>query len=89
MFSDMDFLGWYTTGDVPTDSDIHVHRQVPIVTYVVVNDVCEQWDLILPAQTTSNQETSLLSLNCALFVLNTLKGGLLRKIKKYTFISTS
>jgi len=42
VFSDMDFLGWYTTGDVPTDSDIHVHRQVPIVTYVVVNDICEQ-----------------------------------------------
>ena len=28
VFSDMDFLGWYTTGDSPTESDIHVHRQV-------------------------------------------------------------
>lgn len=28
VFSEMDFLGWYTTGDSPTDSDIHVHRQI-------------------------------------------------------------
>ncbi|KAL4225248.1 COP9 signalosome complex subunit 6 [Mactra antiquata] len=28
VFSEMDFLGWYTTGDGPTDSDIHVHRQI-------------------------------------------------------------
>lgn len=28
VFSEMDFLGWYTTGDNPTDSDIHVHRQI-------------------------------------------------------------
>lgn len=24
----MDFLGWYTTGGAPTESDIHVHRQI-------------------------------------------------------------
>jgi COP9 signalosome complex subunit 6 len=23
----MDFLGWYTTGDAPTDKDLEVHRQ--------------------------------------------------------------
>nr|CAG4648030.1 EOG090X08T4 [Moina brachiata]SVE93099.1 EOG090X08T4 [Moina brachiata] len=28
VFSDMDFLGWYTTGGAPTESDIHVHRQI-------------------------------------------------------------
>ncbi|XP_053404480.1 COP9 signalosome complex subunit 6-like isoform X2 [Mercenaria mercenaria] len=28
VFSEMDFLGWYTTGDDPTNSDIHVHRQI-------------------------------------------------------------
>lgn len=24
----MDFLGWYTTGGAPTESDIHVHKQI-------------------------------------------------------------
>lgn len=24
----MDFLGWYTTGDTPTERDIAVHRQI-------------------------------------------------------------
>ncbi|XP_029633510.1 COP9 signalosome complex subunit 6 isoform X3 [Octopus sinensis] len=28
VFSDMDFLGWYTTGGPPTLSDIKVHRQM-------------------------------------------------------------
>ena len=28
VFSDMDFLGWYTTGDVPNEADIKVHKQV-------------------------------------------------------------
>ncbi|KAL3848444.1 hypothetical protein ACJMK2_019301 [Sinanodonta woodiana] len=28
VFSDMDFLGWYTTGDDPTGSDIRVHQQI-------------------------------------------------------------
>lgn len=28
VFSDMDFLGWYTTGDTPTDKDIAIHRQI-------------------------------------------------------------
>nr|CAG4646381.1 EOG090X08T4 [Macrothrix elegans] len=28
VFSDMDFLGWYTTGDIPNESDIHVHKQI-------------------------------------------------------------
>jgi COP9 signalosome complex subunit 6 len=28
VFSDMDFLGWYTTGDSPNFSDIHVHKQI-------------------------------------------------------------
>ncbi|XP_013393595.1 COP9 signalosome complex subunit 6 isoform X1 [Lingula anatina] len=28
VFSDMDFLGWYTTGEMPDESDITVHRQV-------------------------------------------------------------
>lgn len=28
VFSEMDFLGWYTTGDVPDDSDIKIHKQI-------------------------------------------------------------
>lgn len=28
VFSEMDFLGWYTTGDMPNDRDIKVHRQI-------------------------------------------------------------
>lgn len=28
VFSEMDFLGWYTTGDLPTPADIHVHKQI-------------------------------------------------------------
>jgi hypothetical protein len=30
VFSDMDFLGWYTTGEQPTSSDINVHKQVSV-----------------------------------------------------------
>lgn len=26
----MDFLGWYTTGEQPTASDINVHKQVSV-----------------------------------------------------------
>ncbi|XP_011138256.1 COP9 signalosome complex subunit 6 [Harpegnathos saltator] len=28
VFSDMDFLGWYTTGDMPNERDIRVHKQL-------------------------------------------------------------
>jgi len=28
VFSDMDFIGWYTTGDVPSSTDIKVHKQI-------------------------------------------------------------
>ncbi|XP_072447688.1 COP9 signalosome complex subunit 6 isoform X4 [Chiloscyllium punctatum] len=28
VFKDMEFLGWYTTGGPPDESDIHVHKQV-------------------------------------------------------------
>jgi len=28
VFSDMDFLGWYSTGDSPSPQDISVHRQI-------------------------------------------------------------
>ena len=28
VFSDLDFLGWYTTGDATTETDIKVHKQV-------------------------------------------------------------
>uniref|UniRef100_A0A1B6GFA5 COP9 signalosome complex subunit 6 n=1 Tax=Cuerna arida TaxID=1464854 RepID=A0A1B6GFA5_9HEMI len=28
VFSEMDFLGWYTTGDAPDDSDIKIHKQI-------------------------------------------------------------
>lgn len=28
VFSDMDFIGWYTTGDTPTSIDIKIHKQI-------------------------------------------------------------
>lgn len=28
VFSDMDFLGWYTTGGLPNEKDIKVHKQI-------------------------------------------------------------
>ncbi|KAG8221929.1 hypothetical protein J437_LFUL002488 [Ladona fulva] len=28
VFSDLDFLGWYTTGDAPDDVDIKIHKQI-------------------------------------------------------------
>jgi len=28
VFSDLDFLGWYTNGDSPTEADIKVHKQI-------------------------------------------------------------
>ena len=28
VFSDMDFLGWYTSGDTPDDKDIKIHKQI-------------------------------------------------------------
>lgn len=28
VFSDMDFLGWYTTGEMPTPADVNIHKQI-------------------------------------------------------------
>jgi COP9 signalosome complex subunit 6 len=28
VFSEMDFLGWYTTGSMPNERDIKVHKQI-------------------------------------------------------------
>lgn len=28
VFKDLDFLGWYTTGNRPTDQDIKIHKQI-------------------------------------------------------------
>lgn len=28
VFKEMEFLGWYTTGGPPDQSDIHIHKQV-------------------------------------------------------------
>lgn len=28
VFSDMDFIGWYITGDVPNMTDIKIHKQI-------------------------------------------------------------
>lgn len=33
VFSEQDFLGWYTTGDGTTDADIKIHKQVYIYFY--------------------------------------------------------
>lgn len=32
VFKDLDFLGWYTTGGAPNDSDIKIHRQMCAIT---------------------------------------------------------
>lgn len=24
----MDFLGWYTTGEIPTQGDVNIHKQI-------------------------------------------------------------
>lgn len=31
VFSDLDFLGWYTTGEGPTEQDIKVHKQICVI----------------------------------------------------------
>lgn len=31
MFSTLDFLGWYTTGEAPTDQEIKVHKQICLI----------------------------------------------------------
>lgn len=28
VFSDMDFIGWYTTGDAANPTDIKIHKQI-------------------------------------------------------------
>lgn len=28
VFSELDFIGWYTTGETPTDKDLAIHRQI-------------------------------------------------------------
>ena len=28
VFSEMDFLGWYSTGEAPTEDDIEIHKQI-------------------------------------------------------------
>lgn len=28
VFSDMDFIGWYITGDTPNSLDIKIHKQI-------------------------------------------------------------
>lgn len=49
VFSEMDFLGWYTTGDSPTPADIKVHKQIfqinesPI--FLMLNPVAKNTDL--------------------------------------------
>jgi len=37
----MDFLGWYTTGEEPTSSDINVHKQVSVQNKQVSS--CHTW----------------------------------------------
>ena len=39
VFSDLDFLGWYTTGEAPTPSDIKIHKQVAAVFVIHQNFV--------------------------------------------------
>lgn len=35
VFKDLDFLGWYTTGDSATETDLRVHEQVHTVQYMI------------------------------------------------------
>uniref|UniRef100_A0A9J8ACU1 COP9 signalosome complex subunit 6 n=1 Tax=Cyprinus carpio carpio TaxID=630221 RepID=A0A9J8ACU1_CYPCA len=39
VFKDMEFLGWYTTGGTPDQSDIHIHKQLPVSVYESVIDI--------------------------------------------------
>lgn len=41
VFSDMEFVGWYTTGDAPSPDDVDLHGQVRITMWVVVIPVRE------------------------------------------------
>lgn len=37
VFSELDVLGWYTTGGAPTQNDIEVQKQVILVLFDTVN----------------------------------------------------
>ncbi|XP_075764140.1 COP9 signalosome complex subunit 6 isoform X2 [Pelodiscus sinensis] len=39
VFKDLEFLGWYTTGGPPDQSDIHVHKQLPVSVFESVIDI--------------------------------------------------
>nr|XP_014352563.1 PREDICTED: COP9 signalosome complex subunit 6 [Latimeria chalumnae] len=41
VFKDLEFLGWYTTGGPPDQSDIHVHKQVSILPVSVFESVID------------------------------------------------
>ncbi|VDI08383.1 COP9 signalosome complex subunit 6-like [Mytilus galloprovincialis] len=50
VFSDMDFLGWYTTGEQPTQSDIRVHKQIVQINesplFVKMNPLARKTDVM-------------------------------------------
>lgn len=41
VFKELEFLGWYTTGGPPDPSDIHVHKQVYMLTCVHAGEELE------------------------------------------------
>lgn len=56
VFKDMEFLGWYTTGGPPDQSDIHIHKQV-----------CEhksQWQQFKADFSDQNDETTVFMCFC-------------------------
>ena len=77
VFSDMDFLGWYSTGDQPTMLDINVHKQI-----------CEINESPLFLQLSpGKQNTTELPVSLYESVIDMIGGqGLLRKYDTFLFI---
>ena len=40
VFKDLDFLGWYNTGDLNYESDIQIHKQVLYVGMLFLTCLC-------------------------------------------------
>uniref|UniRef100_A0A673NKN7 COP9 signalosome complex subunit 6 n=1 Tax=Sinocyclocheilus rhinocerous TaxID=307959 RepID=A0A673NKN7_9TELE len=52
VFKDMEFLGWYTTGGAPDQSDIHIHKQVCEIIesplFLKLNPMTKHTDVMFP-----------------------------------------
>ncbi|KAM9111317.1 COP9 signalosome complex subunit 6-like [Pangshura tecta] len=63
VFKDMEFLGWYTTGGPPDQSDIHVHKQVCEIIesplFLKLNPMTKHTDVSTPAPPNSRIQRGL------------------------------